>query len=153
MTIVRMLRDMTGGRHDGRSWPGYKGLIDVPEWEAKDLVTGANAEYPDAPDLDRGYDVLRVAHPNFESGLRRLDGSVPSEAEEEEEAVVLDYDSDFDRDDSDNDFGCEELVTVPVKRPVTTDNKAAWIEYARSKGDMEADSKTKAKLIEEYGQS
>lgn len=145
---------MTGGRYDGQEWPGYRGLIDVPEWEAENLIRQGYAEPPDAPELDRGYDVLSVQEADYESKLRRLDSG--GEPEEEDPRYVhqpegeADCDSDFDRDDGDNDFEREE-VTPPVKKPRTVDPKADWIKYARSKGDTEADLKTKAALVELYG--
>ena len=48
MTKVRMIQYISGGRHDGRNWPdpmNSDGIIDVPDWEARDLIIGGNA-YP-----------------------------------------------------------------------------------------------------------
>jgi hypothetical protein len=141
-----MLMDIQGSRYDGQPWPGYKGLIDVPEWEAEKLVGAFNAEYPDAPDLDRGFDVLKAPDPDFESNLRRLDGT--EAPEEVEEAVIADdYDSDFDRDDSDNDT---EPEAPEFKKPYATASKADWIAYARSKGETQADAMTKAQLVAKF---
>jgi hypothetical protein len=42
-----MVVHISGGRHDGRPWPVLGppdwGLIDVPDWEAEDLIRGGNA--------------------------------------------------------------------------------------------------------------
>lgn len=155
---------MTTGRYDSREWPPYQGEFDVPEWEAEHLVKGGNAEYADAPLLDRGYDVLRNPDPDYESGLKFAAGGIidndPGEHGDSVPAFLrdhgtiipadaLDFDNDFDRDDGDNEV---EDVTPQVKRPSTVDNKAAWIEYAVSKGaDRErAAAKTKAMLIADY---
>jgi hypothetical protein len=43
MPVVRMLQYISGGRHDGRDWPDPQrgdGEIEVPEWEARDLLAG-----------------------------------------------------------------------------------------------------------------
>jgi len=166
-----MLTHMTTGRYDSREWPPYQGVFDVPEWEAEHLVRGGNAEYPDAPILDRGYDVLRTPDPDYESGLKLADGGPLEEGSleaalresglmdliedsrahpERMTAVDLDdFDNDFDRDDDDNEV---EDVTPQVKRPSTVDNKDAWIEWAVHKGaDRErAAAKTKKMLIADY---
>lgn len=154
MVYVRMLRHLTGGRYDGQEWPGYLGLIDVPEWEAENLVRQGYAESPDAPELDRGYNVLKVPDPDYESHLKRADG-----VEEEEDPRYVhqseeetDYDSDFERDDGDNDFEREE-ITPPVKRPYTSATKAEWIKYAVYLGAnrLEVMEMTKNALIEKFG--
>lgn len=149
-----MLTDMTTGRYDGRPWPGYLGTIDLPEWEAEHLIKGGNAEYPDTPLLDRGYDVLAIPEADYESKLKRLDGV---EEEEEDPRYAhqpedeTDYDSDFDRDDGDNDFERGEEITPQVKRPYANANKAKWIDYVVEKGlttESEARRMTKDQLME-----
>jgi hypothetical protein len=43
MPVVRMLQYISGGRHDGRDWPDPQrgdGEIEVPDWEAQDLIAG-----------------------------------------------------------------------------------------------------------------
>lgn len=149
-----MLADLQGGRCDNRPWPGYKGLIDVPEWEAEQLYKGGNAEPADAPDIDRGYDVLRVPDPDFEEHLRESGTAEVPEAFEDEEVpershVPPDFDSDFDRDEDEN----EVTVTAPVKKPYANANRAAWEEYAVSKGADPAtlDDMTRKQIISEYG--
>lgn len=153
MTTVRMLRHFTGGRYDSQEWPGYRGLIDVPEWEATDLIQQGYAELPGAPELDRGYSVLKQPDPAYESRLKRLDGEEDTELEEpddeREDTGDFDFDSDFERDDS----GSEIAETLSVKRPSTVDLKAKWVEWAVLHGADEdgAASMTKAQLIQEYG--
>lgn len=149
MVYIRMLVDMQGGRYDGRPWPGYKGLIDVEGWEADHLTSGGTAEYADKPDLDRGWDVLRFADPNYEEHLKFADGGVVKASDEEEPTAL----SDSDLGDFDDDFeSVDEEVTPQVKRPSTVDHKAAWIDWAVSKGESRenASAKTKAMLIAEY---
>ena len=156
--MLRMLRHMTGGRHDGQEWPPFMGLIDVPEWEAPDLVSSGNAEYPDAPVLDRGYDVLKFPDTDYESHLRREDGTevdpdpryVYRSEEESWKDTDSDSDNDFERDDSDNDFERK----PEIKRPYTNANKQEWIDYVVESGFIgygDAKNMTKAALIEEFG--
>lgn len=159
MVNIRMLWDMQGSRYDDRPWPGYMGIIDVPEWEAEHMVSGGTAEYPDAPLLDRGYDVLKVADPNYESKLKFADGGIVgpsaiSDFDIDDAGPVLtvgddDFDSDFDSYDDDNEV---KDVTTSVKRPTAADKKEVWIEWAVSKGadQEEAKNKTKAALIADY---
>jgi hypothetical protein len=152
--------DMQGGRYDGRPWPGFKGLIDVPEWEAAELIKAQIAEYPTEPELDRGYDVLRVPDPDYESGLKLADGGIiendPGEhgdsipAVLDNSTILPDSDNDdFYRDDDDDEA---EEVTPQVKRPRAGDSKGDWIEYAVANGaDREkASAKTKAMLMADY---
>lgn len=40
---VRMITGQSGYRHDGRPWPPMGAEIDVPAWEADDLIRGGNA--------------------------------------------------------------------------------------------------------------
>lgn len=156
MTVVRMLQHMTGGRYDGRQWPGYGALFDVPEWEAEELLTAHIAESPENPELNRGYDVLAIEDTDYEPKLKRLNGEEPQPEEEEEfeerdDINGFDFDSDFDRDDSDSEVS--EPVPHNMKRPRTVDNKDAWIEWAVHNGANEnsARAQTKAALIAEYG--
>lgn len=157
MTYVRMLWDMQGGRFDGQRWPGYLKEIDVPDWEAADLISGGIAEPVEAPVLNRGFDVLKAADPDYESGLKPADGEEPTAISDYDidnaGPVLVVGDDDFNDDfaDSDEDSEAGE-VTPQVKRPTVVDNKAAWVEYAVSKGaDREkASAKTKAMLISDY---
>lgn len=151
---------MTGGRYDNREWPPYMGTIDVPEWEAEHLVNGDNAEYEDTPVLDRGYAVLRLADPDYESRLKFADGgivgpSAVSDFDIDDAGPVLtvgdddDFDSDFDSYDDNNEV---EEVTTSVKRPTAADKKEVWVEWAVSKGAgrEEAKDKTKNALMADY---
>ena len=156
MTVVRMLQHMTTGRYDGRTWPGYKELFDVPAWEAEKLIRANIAESADAPDLDRGWAVLQIEDGDYEPKLKRLDGEElqpeeEEEFEEREDTGGFDFDSDFDRDDSDSEVS--EPVPHNMKRPRTVDNKDAWIEWAVYNGANEnsARAQTKAALVAEYG--
>lgn len=150
---------MTGGRYDGTEWPQYMETIDVPMWEADQLVNGRLAEFADAPVLDRGWDVLKVPDPNYESHLKFADGgivkpSAVSDFDIDDAGPVLtvgddDFDSDFDSYDDDNEV---KNVTTSIKRPTAADKKEVWIEWAMSKGadQEEAKNKTKAALIADY---
>lgn len=111
MPVIRMLVDMQGSRFDGRSWPGYYGEIEVDEWEAEQLIRGGNAEYPEKPKLDRGYDVLKVRDTtDVDSQLKLADGSDQDVTEDEDDDFESDAfdgddwddDDDFDRDDEDD---------------------------------------------------
>ena len=151
---------MTGGRYDNREWPPFMGTIDVPEWEAEHMVNGGMAEYPDSPALDRGFDVLRVADPDYESHLKFADGGIVEREDDGSDAVppFLDNSTVVDSDDFDSDFESVEdnneveEITTAVKRPTAADNKATWIEWAVSKGATReaAEAKTKNALMTDY---
>jgi len=155
MTRVRMLIHRTGGRHDGQEWPGYLDTIDVPQWEADQLIAEGHAVLPDDVLLDRGYDVLKVAAVDYESYLKRADGE-EEEANDpryvhhvsEEEESVADFDNDFETDDFDS-----EVSEPEVKRPYANANKDEWVKYAVYLGADEKESKamTKNALIEKFG--
>lgn len=49
MVRVRMKMQMSGGRYDGRVWPGWGQEFDVPDWEAHDLVLGGIADLVSPP--------------------------------------------------------------------------------------------------------
>lgn len=152
-----MLIHRTGGRHDGRNWPEYLDIIDVPQWEADQLIAEGHAELPDAPVRNRGYSVLKAPDPDYEAHLKRADGEDQTEEDiryahhadpkEREDLDNDDFDNDFDGNDSDND------VTTEVNRPYTNATKAEWVKYAVYLGsdEQEAKSMTKNALIEEYG--
>jgi len=150
-----MLIHRTGGRYDGQEWPPYLGEIELPQWEADDMIRHGTAEPVNAPKLDRGYDVLKVPDPDFESRLQPVDGEeneeVSEETEDREDISGFDFDSDFDRDDSDRDTS--EPVKRAIKRPTTVAAKSQWIEWAVHNGASEstASGQTKAQLIAEYG--
>lgn len=149
-----MIMSMQGARYDGREWPGYNGLLDVPEWEANDLINSGLAELPDEEPLNRNYEVLREPDPDFEYRLKY--GMAPEQAEEEDDDFGYeepdDEDDDFDRD-SDDEPAEQEPVAEKVHKPKTTDNKAAWLVYANSLGAniVDGESVTKAHLVSSYG--
>jgi len=149
-----MLVHRTGGRYDGRTWCGYRETIDLPQWEADDLIREGLAEYPDKAALDRGYDVLKVAATDYESHLKPVGGEYPGEdpryayhPDDEEPAAADDFDSDFDRGDGDSDFE----RAPAVKRPYANANKSEWIDYVVESGFIsygDAKNMTKAALME-----
>ena len=160
MVYVRMLIHRTGERYDNREWPPYLGEIDLPQWEADDMIRYGTAEYVDAPVLDRGYDVLKAPDLDYESKLKLADGGIIEREDDNSDAVPLfldnstvvdsdDFDDDFESVEGDNEVG---EVTTVVKRPSTVDNKAAWVEWAVSKGAdrEEAKAKTKNALMADY---
>jgi hypothetical protein len=155
MVYVRMLIHRTGGRYDGQEWPPYLGSIDVPDWEAGDMIRHGIAELASAPKLDRGYDVLKVPDPDFEARLQLVGGEEVKEELQETHFVPVDDSDDFDRDFDDDDFDRidPEPAKRAMKRPTTVENKAKWIEWAVYHGASEAtaSAQTKAQLIAEYG--
>lgn len=154
MTRVRMLIHRTGGRYDGQEWPGYLDIIDVPHWEAENLVAEGHAELPDAPLLNRGYDVLKAADVDYAANLKRVDGTEEEVDPRyvhrvEEKKEVPDFDNDFDDDDSVNDFEDEPEIKLP--RPKQQDNKQAWVDYVVNQGYVsygDAKNMTKNALME-----
>jgi hypothetical protein len=53
MTKIRVLQQMSGSRYDGQAWPETNGKLNVPEWEAADLVAAGLAERVDEPEPER----------------------------------------------------------------------------------------------------
>lgn len=150
MTLVRMLIHRTGGRYDGQEWPGYLDTIDVPQWEADALIAEGMAQDPNVPLLDRGYDVLKAADPDYESHLKRTDGE---ETEEDPRYVHHVHNAPEDNsvgDDFDNDFE-DSASGTDLPRPKQADNKQAWVDYVVSRGyvsEEEAKNMTKNALME-----
>jgi hypothetical protein len=130
-----MLRHFTGGRYDGRDWPVYNALFNVPQWEADMLVGGGNAEYPDEPELNRGWDVLKAADVDYEHNLHGGDTDPdedPRYAHHNSAPVEAgDFDNDFDGPDSDSDF---DEPNLKLPRPKQQDSKQAWVDYVVSLG-------------------
>jgi hypothetical protein len=143
-----MLMTMSGGRYDNRPWPPYYGTIDVPQWEADQLIGGQNAEYADEPELDRGYNVLETPDPGWEAKLK---GEEPEK--NLPETMLQPVSGDFLDDVDDDDFERDEPVKQKMQRPAPADNKAAWVEWAIANGanGNQASSQTKVQLISEYG--
>ena len=154
-----MIITMSGTRADNRPWPPYHGEIEVDEWEAAALVKGQHAEYAELPVVHRGWDMLAVPDPDIEEKMRQR--SHEEEFGEPEpiyrdELDEPDLDDDFDRRDDDSDFDRDEVVAVkpkPMKRPVTTDSKAAWVDWAVFNGAERKHSleMTKAQLVAKFG--
>lgn len=153
MRTIRMIVAIQGGRYDGQSWPGFNGLITVPDWEADELVDNRNAEEVDEPELARGWDVLKEPDLDYE---RKLKGADNDHEDHDEEPTAFsstdlgDEDDDFDRDDSDDE---PEPVTPPVKRPTDYASKSDWVDYAVASGADRSliTQMTKAWIIEAYG--
>lgn len=149
-----MIVAIQGGRYDGQPWPGFNGLITVPDWEADELVDNRNAEEVDEPELARGWDVLKEPDLDYERKLKTADGDHEDwgdvDGEIGEIADAYEDDDDFDRDDSDNE---PEPVTPQVKRPKDYASRGDWIKYAASLGNSPdvINLLTKAQIIEAYG--
>lgn len=165
MPVIRMLTDMTGSRHDGLPWPGYHGLIDVPEWEAQQLVGGRNAEYPNEPPLDRSYDVLKAPALDYEDKLNLADGT-PRDPEsledflgEELAAKIEDSRAHTERliplDLDDDDFDRDEPEELPeIKKPYSNAKVDVWRKYVVDSGFAAMEDVAhmpKAQLIAEWG--
>jgi hypothetical protein len=61
--LVRMRIAISGGRHDGRPWPEAGHPIDLPDWEALDVIRGGMA-VPHGEDDERRYAYLMVNGPD-----------------------------------------------------------------------------------------
>lgn len=165
MMLVRMLFDLQGARHDGKKWPGYKGLLDVSDEEARGLIADGIAESAEDPELDRGYDVLRAPSADYEKDLKRLDGESRDDSElfhadgrrDPHATGLVDEDEDGDAQDDDDDFDRNDAPEVPVpsevKKPYGNAKKDEWIAYAVSQGARRSDisEMTKAMLVDLYG--
>lgn len=156
-TVIRMLFDKRGGgRYDGRQWPAYGELFDVPDWEAQELIAMGDAELASEPKKDFGWGVLKEPNVNWDKA------PAPAEFDEDDDAarvklVPVDEDSDdWDREpgdeDDDDDFGGDDYEPRALK-PAVGDKKADWIKWAVVNGAEieEANGMTKADLIARYG--
>jgi hypothetical protein len=133
MAEVQMLCSIQGGRGDGREWPPFMGIIDVPDGEAEDLVNGALAQWPEDPDTG---------------------DSEPEDVPEDEDAEADFEDSDEDAEaEPDEDFDNDEEPLPDVKRkPYVNESRNKWITYAVSRGmpPEEAHVSTKNALVKKY---
>ncbi len=122
---VRMLEYVSGGRHDGTQWPDKNSVLEVPDWEGKQLVGAGLAEPAPAPP--------RPEPPPAPPAPPASAPAVPQAAAE--------------------DTPSAEPATAALPVPAPADPKAAWIEYAMSHGASEDDANTatKAQLMAAYG--
>jgi len=151
MRKVRMLIGVSGERHDGRRWPPAGGEIDVPDWEADDLILGQNAmeagaaaEPEPEPEPDPGPEPVAeippgtLAEPWPEQGT-----GVAAEAGLTAEPVVVAADP-----------PAEPEAVQPAVAPPPSAPKQAWIDYAvqaHAADPAEAGAMTKADLMSRYG--
>lgn len=164
IVTVRMRFDKRGGgRYDGREWPAYGELFDVPEWEAQEMFANGDAEPASVPDRPLGWNVLREPSLDWDKPEFATGGVVENDPGEHGNAVPLfldnsqvipHYDDDFSFDEpGDDDFGVREPEEDMVARPSANEAKAKWIGWAVANGATydEANGMTKADLIARYG--
>lgn len=145
---IRMIVGVSGYRHDGRPWPPAGGEIEVPDWEADDLIRGQNAVPHEQP-----HD--RPVTPAPVPGEAR-----PASQVEAEEGARRGFIQQAEQHLAEHP-GVAETATeeaagpgpAEVARPAPADVKQAWIDYAVSQGaDPEtAAAMTKADLMSRYG--
>lgn len=75
-----MIVGVTGGRHDGTEWPPAGGKIDVPDWEADDLIAGNLAvAVGDEPQAHSGETVPASVPGGYEGTGRAAKGEASAE--------------------------------------------------------------------------
>lgn len=142
---VRMLIGVSGERHDGRRWPPAGGEIDVPGWEADDLILGQNAVEAGAADPEPDPDPVPDPEPADEVPPGTLAEPWPV-AETVAEPVVT--------GDASADPPAEPDAVQPAVAPPPSAPKQAWIDYAiqaHAADPAEATAMTKADLMSRYG--
>lgn len=141
---VRMLVGVSGYRHDGERWPPPGGVIEVPDWEAGDLIRGQNAVPHDQDDDKTALPAPVVSESRPASQIEAEEGARDEPAEAAPEHVT-----------AGGAEGGEAAGTGPaeVTAPAPADVKQAWVDYAVSQGadPGQAAAMTKADLMSRYG--
>lgn len=143
---VKMIVGVSGERHDGRKWPPMFGEIDVPGWEADDLIRGQNAveagaaaEPEPAPDVQ----VEAVASSEIAEAVAPAEITVQVGVTGPGEDGAAGPPAEPDA-----------VQPAPVVAPPPSAPKQAWIDYAIQACDAdpaEAGAMTKADLMSRYG--
>jgi len=72
---VRMIEGISGSRHDGQPWPAAGGTIEVPDWEADDLVGSRVAvEHGEELEVPWGETVPATPPPGYKATGRAASG-------------------------------------------------------------------------------
>lgn len=172
---VRMRYQMSGGRHDGQPWPALNGTIDVPEWEARDLIRAEIAVPADSASKEVAGELAEQPTPGHPS---KIDVRPPSQIEGEELAAQAAAEqgdpaavaessepsgelpslardvAGLDEAGGDGNAAQDAAESSSVAgSPGPSAPKAAWIAYAISQGADEdtTAAMTKADLMSRYG--
>lgn len=134
--IIQMVWQMSGGRYDDRVWPSTGMDFEVPDEEGAGLIrAGAAVQVPYAPALESAPSPVPepalVTAAAWQPTLEPEPAPAPAPVSAPTAMTVLDQ----------------------AYVPVTGDPKAAWVEYAVSRGaaQAEAEGMTKAQLQAAYG--
>lgn len=156
---VRMLVGVSGSRHDGRPWPPVDGEIEVPGWEADDLIAGGNAVPAGrrVKEKDAGWEppgttlTTRPGDPETED-IPDAQAPVAEVAAVPDPAAPRDPEDEHDRLEAVAD-GTEQPEYRPPAVPAPSEPKQAWIDYAVACGAEQdkAAAMTKADLMSRYG--
>jgi hypothetical protein len=156
---VRMLYYISGGRYDGRNWPTGGGEIEVPDWEAADLIAGGNAVLAGTAPRASAEPEANAAPASTEPGAgaaapsgggnQQLPGQPPEPEPEPAPEPVLPPPPERDPEP-------EPEPPVPDPAPLPpqpADLKQAWIDWAITQGadPDKAAAMTKADLMSRYG--
>lgn len=164
MARVKMLAWISGGRHDGREWPPAGETIEVPDWEATDLIRagvalpGATQAAPSPPPEPAEPEPASVPEPVPELDPGQLvspadtaaGASAPPAGDQEETGQTAEGATEPAIPEAEPSEAADE---TPAVAPAPSAPKQAWIEYAVSRGADEdtARSMTKADLMSRYG--
>jgi hypothetical protein len=164
MPVVRMIDHISGGRWDGRDWPPAHGEIEVPDWEARDLIAGRlavpaghgagtsagpapQAEVPAQHEPGAGTAAAPVP------GTQQLPGVPPPEVSPVTEvSPVAEVPGETAPEPGPEPVPEPEPEPEP-EPPAPHDVKQRWIDYAvlRGANPEAAAAMTKADLMSKYG--
>lgn len=147
--VVRMVSHITGGRHDGRPWPDAGALIEVPEWEGRDLISGRMATLPSPAEQQAWHDehvrpAAEAAEAEAVEAEQLAEGSGP-------EIVMSPPDPRAEVSAVTPSYG---QPAAAGEAPSPSAPKQAWVDYAVSTGKIDvhaAQAMTKADLMHDFG--
>ena len=154
MPVVRMKDHISGGRWDGRAWPPANGEIEVPEWEATDLIRGQLAVLAGG-----GAGRSAVPAPQPEAPAQNEPGagaSTPLPGRPPEPAPVAPPEVSAVAEV----YPAAEVAQLPDAQPPDAEDppapgdiKQKWIDYAITQGEdpATAAAMTKADLMSKHG--
>jgi len=148
---VRMLVGVSGYRHDDRKWPPAGETIDVPGWEADDLIRGGNAiavPAGSAPDPEPG--VTESRPPSQIEGEALAAEAEAGAAQADSEDGTGAGDSSGSGDEDPDDGKPEGRPSAPAPSAPKQD----WIDFAVQVHGADvhaATGMTKADLMSRYG--
>lgn len=153
--LVRMFDHISGGRWDGRDWPGPGGTIDVPDWEAQDLIRGRLAVLVAGRDAELSRQPASAPPAAAESEPGQAAGGAGQSAGAPEVSPLAQVSPLAETAGT----AAGQLPGKPpapepaLAPPSAQDSKQKWVDHAVSRGEDpdKAGSMTKADLMSKHG--